>query len=109
MLPAVAVNVAEAAFAGTVTEAAGTGSRVLLLANDTTLPAGAAALNATVQVVAAPEFRLVGLHTSEESVTDAAGATKLTVVDWETPLGTIAEASFEYPLSVPVPSTAVLT
>ena len=103
------MKVVEVAVAGIVIEATGTGSRVLLLASDTAVPFGAAPLNPTVHVVVTPEFKVFGLHASEETVTDAAGATKLTVVDWETPLGTIAEASFEYPLSVPVPSTAVLT
>jgi hypothetical protein len=38
ILPAVAVNVVEVLFAGTVTEGAGTGSRLLLLAKFTTVP-----------------------------------------------------------------------
>jgi hypothetical protein len=38
MFPAVAVNVVEVAFAGTITVAAGTGSRLLLLAKFTTVP-----------------------------------------------------------------------
>ena len=110
MLPAVAANTVEVAFAGTITEEAGTASRLLLLASPTTVPPlGAASFRATVHVVAAPEFRLVGLHVSEESVTDPAGATRLTVADWETPLGRTAEASFEYPLSAPVLSTVVVT
>ena len=107
MLPAVAVNLVEVAFAGTITEGAGTGSRLLLLANPTAIPPlGAAPLNATVQVVVAPEFRVVGLHASDDNVT---GATKLTVAVWETALGRTAEASFEYALSAPVLSTAVVT
>ena len=110
MLPAVAANTVEVAFAGTITEEAGIGSRLLLLANPTaTPPLGAARLNVTMHVAAAPAFRLVGLHVSEESVTDPAGATKLTIADWETPLGRTAEASFEYPLSAPVLSTVVVT
>ena len=64
-----AVNVVEVAFAGTVTEGAGTGSKLLLLASPTTVPPfGAALLNDTTQLVTAPEFRLVGLHVSDESV-----------------------------------------
>jgi hypothetical protein len=106
----VAANTVEVAFAGTITEEAGIGSRVLLLANPTTTPPlGAAWLNVTVHVVAAPEFRVVGLHANEDNVTDGPDATKFTVADWETPLGTIAEASFEYPLSAPVSSTDVAT
>ena len=65
MLPAVTANTVEVTFAGTITEEAGIGSRVLLLANPTTTPPlGAAWLNVTVHFVAAPEFRLVGLHAS---------------------------------------------
>jgi hypothetical protein len=106
----VAANAVEVAFAGTITEEAGIGSRVLLLANSTATPTlGAALLKVTVHVVAAPEFRVVGVHANEDNVTDGTDATKLTVADWETPLGTIAEASFEYPLSEPVSSTAVVT
>ena len=105
-----AANAVEVAFAGTITEEAGIGSRVLLLANPTaTPPLGAALLKVTVHVVAAPEFRVVGIHANEDNVTDGTDATKLTVAEWETPLGTIAEASFEYPLSEPVSSTAVVT
>jgi hypothetical protein len=66
-------------------------------------------LSATLQVVADPEFTVVGLQSSEDNVTGVEGATKLTVADWETRPGTIAEASFEYALSMPVPSTTVVT
>ena len=111
MLPAVAVNVVEVVLAGTVTEAAGTGSRLLLLAKFTTVPPfGAAWLSVTLQVVADPEFRLVGLQTIEDNVTGVTtGATRLTVAGWETRLGTTAEASFDYALSVPASSTTVVT
>jgi hypothetical protein len=110
ILPAVAVNVAEVLFAATVTEAGG-GNRLLLLAKFTTVPPfGAAWLSVTLQVVADPEFTLVGLQASDDNVTGVTtGATRLTVADWETRLGTIAEASFEYGLSVAVLSTAVVT
>jgi hypothetical protein len=109
-LAAVAVNAVEVAFAGTITEEAGIGNSWLLLASPSTVPPfGAAWFRVTVHVVAAPEFRLVGLHASEESVTDAPGATKLTFADWETPLGRTAEASFEYPLSAPVLSIVLPT
>lgn len=54
--------------AGTVTDG-GTGSAVLLDDSATALPpAGAAALNVTVQVVAAPDVRLAGAHAIEEAV-----------------------------------------
>ena len=87
MGPAVAVNVVEVAFAGTVTEGAGTGSRLLLLANPTAIPPlGAAPLNATVQVVVAPEFRVVGLHASDDNVTDGVtGATSMIVAVCDDP------------------------
>jgi hypothetical protein len=106
MLPAVAVNVVEVAAAGTVTDGAGTGNRLLLLASPTTVAPLGAAFSVTVHFVADPEFRLVGLQANEANVTDV---TNLTAADWETPLGTTAEASFEYALSAPVESTAVLT
>jgi hypothetical protein len=110
IVPAVAVNVMEVLFTGTVTEGAGTGSRLLLLAKFTTVPPFAAWLRVTLQVVADPEFTLVGLQTSDDSVTGVTtGATKLTVADWETRPGTTAEASFEFALSMPVPSTTVVT
>ena len=68
ILPAVAVNVAEVVFAGTVTEAGG-GNRLLLLAKLTTVPPlGAAPLSATVHVVIAAALRFVGLHVSDDSV-----------------------------------------
>lgn len=70
----------EVAAEGTVTDVAVTGNKVLLLANETTVPpVGAALLNLTVHVVAAPEFKVVGLQVSEDSVTEVADATRLTV------------------------------
>jgi hypothetical protein len=89
MLPAVAAKLADADPASTVTDDAGTGSSVLLLDSDTTLPpVGAAPLSPTVHVVAAPEFKLVGLHANEDKVTavTAAGAVKLMLAVLETPL-----------------------
>ena len=69
ILPAVAVNAVEVAFAGTITEEAGTGNRLLLLAKLTTVPPlGAAPLSATVHVVIAAALRFVGLHVSDDSV-----------------------------------------
>jgi len=66
MVPAVAVKVAEVEPAATVTEA-GTGSAVLLLDRDTTVPPlGAAWASVTVPVVLAPEVRLVGEPWSED-------------------------------------------
>ena len=106
-----AVKVVEVAFAGTITETAGTGRRVLVLASPTTVPPfGAAWFSVTLQVVVDPEFTVVGLQTNEDNVTGAlTGATRLTVADWETALGTTAGASFEYPLSALVSSTTVVT
>ena len=66
-----AVKMVELALAGTVTEGAGTGSSVSSLANPTTVPPfGAALFSVTVHVVAALEFRLVGLQVNDD-VTDA--------------------------------------
>ena len=81
MLPAVAVNAAVVAPATTVTEAE-TGSSELLLDRATEEPPVGADLDrVTVTEVAAPEFRLVGLHASDETST---GATRFTeaVFDW---------------------------
>ena len=76
-----AANVVEVALAGTITEAAGIGKRLLLLANPTcTPPLGAAWLNVTVHVVVAPEFRLAGLHASDDSVIDADAASVIVAV-----------------------------
>jgi hypothetical protein len=106
----VALNVVDVVFGGTVTEGAGTGNRLLLLAKLTTVPPfGAAWFRVTLQVVADPEFRLVGLQTSEDNVGVVTGAARLTVADWETGLGTSAEVSFEWGLSTPVSSTTVVT
>ena len=109
--PAVAANEVETEFAGTITEGAGAGSRLLLLAKPTTVfPLGAFWFSVTVQVVGEPELTVVGLQTNEDSVMGAVtSAVKLIVVDWETMPGTIAEASFEYSLSALVSSTTVVT
>jgi hypothetical protein len=75
-VPAVAVKVAEVDPAGMVTDAA-TGSVVLLLDRDTTVPpAGAAWANVTVQVDLAPDVKLVGKHTND----DKPGAQFVTVI-----------------------------
>ena len=82
MVPAVTLNVADVAPAATVTEA-GVVSRELLSDSVTVVPAVAALLNVTVQVLAALEPRVVGVQASEESVTAAA---RLMVAVFETPL-----------------------
>src|SRR5580700_2739882 len=83
MVPAVALKVVEVLFAGTVTDA-GTVSAVLLLESPTVLPpAGAASFKLIVQVVAAPELTLVGLHARAVTI---AGSTKLRVVVSRLPL-----------------------
>ena len=82
MVPAVAVKVAVVAAAATVTEA-GTVRAALLLDKVTAVAADAVLLRVTVQVLEAPEPRLVGLQATEESTV---GATRLRVAVWETPL-----------------------
>ena len=70
------MKVAEEEPATTVTEG-GTVRSALLLASATTVPPfDAAPLNATVHVVIAPAFRLVGLHFRDDSIT---GPTRLMV------------------------------
>src|SRR5580700_2951547 len=67
IVPTVALKVAEVLFAATVTDA-GTVSEALLLESPTALPPdGAAWLSVTVQVLAAPEFTLVGVQASAET------------------------------------------
>jgi hypothetical protein len=106
-VPAVAINAVELDAPGTVTETDGTGRSGLLLDNDTTdPPIGAGLVNVTVHVAVFPEFKVVGLHPSEASATEAS---MLMVALTCTELGTTAEASFEYALSAPVLSTAVAT
>ena len=84
MLPAVAVKPAEPVPAATVTEA-GTVSSVLFEANATVNPPdGAAALNVTVQVVAALDTSLLAPHFSVDTVT--AGAVSAIEADCELPL-----------------------
>jgi hypothetical protein len=68
MLPAVAMNVAEVAPAGTVTDVPGTGNSVLLLdSNISVPPVGAAMFNVTVHVVVPAEFKLAGVQASWET------------------------------------------
>ena len=82
MVPAVAVNVAVVELAATVTDA-GTVSRTLL--SDTVMVVAAAGPfdRVTVHVLLPEEFRLVGEHTSDVSVT---GATRLMVAVCDMPL-----------------------
>ena len=82
MVPAVTLNVADVAPAATATDA-GVVSSELLSDSVTVVLAVAALLNVTVQVLAALEPRVVGVHASEESVTAAA---RLMVAVFETPL-----------------------
>jgi hypothetical protein len=67
--PAIAVNVADVAAAGTVTDG-GTGSAAALLDDsDVTLPpASAGSVNVIVQVVAEPEVTLAGAHASDATL-----------------------------------------
>ena len=82
MVPAVTLNVADVAPAATATDA-GVVSSELLSDSVTVVLAVAALLNVTVQVLAALEPRVVGVHASEESVTAAA---RVMVAVFETPL-----------------------
>ena len=82
MVPAVTLNVADVAPAATATDA-GVVSSELLSDSVTVVLAVAALLNVTVQVLAALEPRVVGVHASEESVTAAA---RLIVAVFDTPL-----------------------
>ena len=81
-MPAVAVKVAVVALEATVTDA-GTVSSALLSDTATVVAAVGALDRVTVHVLLAEEFRLVGEHTSEVSVT---GATRLIVAVCDTPL-----------------------
>ena len=81
--PAVAVNVALAAPAGTATDA-GTGRDVLVLLMLTAIPpAGAPLVSAMVQVVEAPGAKAVGEQVSKESC--AVPPSKVRVKLWMTP------------------------
>ena len=83
MVFVVALNVAVAAAAGTITEA-GTVSVVLVFVSVTLAPpAGAACVNVTEQVLEAFCPRLFGVHASEDTSTDA---TRLRVAVFELPL-----------------------
>ena len=82
IVPAVTVNVAVVAPEATVTEV-GVVSNALLSDNVTAVAAVAAFDRVTVHVLLAEEFRLVGAHASDVSVT---GATRLMVEVCDTPL-----------------------
>ena len=74
IVPAAAAKVAAVAPAATVTEP-GTATDALLEDRATATPPEAAApLRATVQVLDAPDARLVGLHASDVSFAAGAGA-----------------------------------
>lgn len=86
MVPAVAVKLAEAAPADTVTEP-GTASSALLEDNATaTPPEAAAALRATVQVPELLEDRLLDAQLSEERAAGAAATERLSVPEAVSPL-----------------------
>jgi hypothetical protein len=98
MVPAVAVKEAVVAPAGTVTEAT-TGSRALLLESGTLVPPeGAVEASVTVQVVAPPEVRAVGLQASEEKLT---AVVRLIVAVLETPLRVAVTDALCVPEMVP--------
>jgi hypothetical protein len=102
----VAVKVAEAAAAGTVTEAA-TGSRALLLERETVAPpVGAALVRVTVQVLTAPEARLAGLHASEERVTGT--TSEIVAVDRPLREAVIVAVSLPIKLSAVATNVALL-
>ena len=82
MVPAVAVKVAVVELAATVTDA-GTVRSALFPDTVTVVAAVGAFDSVTVQVLLAEEFRLVGVHANDVSVT---GATKLIVAVLDTPL-----------------------
>ena len=89
-----AVNVVEVEFAGTVTEGAGTGSRLLLLDSATTVPPlGTALLNVTTQLVTPPELKLVGLHASDDT-TVGWDATRLMVAVCDPPFTLAVKVAF---------------
>ena len=68
----VALNVAVVADAGTVTDAGTVRVAFVFVRATTAPPAGAACVSVTVQVLDAFCPRLVGLHTSDDTNTDAA-------------------------------------
>jgi hypothetical protein len=105
ILPAVAVNVVEVAPAATVTEAAETGSQILLLESETWVPpAGAAPLKVTVQVVVEPEVKLLGEQRSWETETTcpkAASGDKMTAIAATTALPAILDLLTKRPTDAP--------
>jgi hypothetical protein len=83
MVPAVAVKEAVVAPAATVTEPGVVNAELLSEMVTTEPPLGAVEVRVTVQVLVAPEVRVVGLQTREERLTEAV---RLMVAVWETPL-----------------------
>ena len=83
MVPAVTGKAIEFEPAATVTDGGVVSSALLSDTRSVVPPAGAALVRATVQVLVAPEVRLVGLQASEDRTT---GATRVRVAVLETPL-----------------------
>ena len=75
-----ALKVADVAPAATVTDVGVVSDALSLDSATEDPPAGAALVKVTVQVLAAPETRLVGLQATAETRT---GATRLMVAVWE--------------------------
>jgi hypothetical protein len=96
MLPAVALKLAVAEPAGTVTVDAGTGSNVFVLEREIVVPpAGATLFSATVHAALAPGVKTEGLQDSEERVTgEAVGATNEIVTLCETPFRVARRVAF---------------
>jgi hypothetical protein len=107
-VPVVAVNETELAAPGTVTDA-GTGNAGVLLDESATVlpPAGAARSKVTVQVVDAPDIRLVGVHASDETV--GSGFTMTVVVALPPSVAvtvTVCDVTTEPPVAVNVADAA---
>ena len=83
IVPAVTTKVAEVEPAATVTEAGVVSSELLSESVTKDPPTGAAAVRVTVQVLIAPEARLVGVQANEDKATVAA---RFTLAVLETPL-----------------------
>ncbi len=83
IVPAVTTKVAEVEPAATVTEAGVVSSELLSESVTKDPPAAAAAVRVTVQVLIAPEARLVGVQASEDKATVA---TRFTLAVLEAPL-----------------------
>ena len=87
MLPALAVKLAVVPPGATFTEGGAVNSVLLEVSAETAPPVGAAEVSVTVQVAEAPDARLVGLHTMDDSMAVAgAGAVSAIEADCELPL-----------------------